>query len=139
MKLIVDTNRLLAAIIKKGKTREILHSKKFDFWTVEGAITEITKHSALLTQKTGLTEQEIKSIYNLLLFDVKIIPEEKIIKKMPEAIQIMQKIDETDAIFIAGALAINADGIYTEDKHFEKQSKIKIFKTTDLIRELQKT
>ena len=41
MKLIVDSNRLLAALIKAGKTREILLAKNIEFYTVEVALAEI--------------------------------------------------------------------------------------------------
>ena len=46
---------------------------------------------------------------------------------------IMDRIDKNDTPFIAAALAANLP-IWSDDKHFEKQNKIKIFKTKDLVR-----
>ena len=51
----------------------------------------------------------------------------------------MRDIDEKDAPIIACALAISNEGIWTEDKHFEKQNRIKIWKTKELEEYLEKT
>ena len=52
---------------------------------------------------------------------------------MDEAEKIMDHIDKDDTPFIAAALATNSI-IWSDDKHFEKQNKIKILKTKDLIK-----
>ena len=48
--------------------------------------------------------------------------------------ELISVIDEKDVPFIALALSIKNDGIWTNDKHFKKQKKIKIFTTQDLIK-----
>ena len=53
------------------------------------------------------------------------------------AIEIIGHIDEKDTQFIALALAIENNGIWSNDKHFEKQTKIKIYKTIDIINLLE--
>ena len=57
---------------------------------------------------------------------------------MDEALVIMGEIDEKDTQFIALALAINNDGIWSNDRHFDKQEKIKIYRTIDIINLLEK-
>ena len=47
--------------------------------------------------------------------------------------KIIGLIDEKDVPFIATALSIKNDGIWTNDKHFEKQDEIRIFSTLDMI------
>ncbi len=64
-----------------------------------------------------------------------IIPEDEIIMRK-EAIRIMKPIDPEDAVFIALALSTQNEGIWSEDKHFEKQDTVRIWKTKDLIRHL---
>jgi len=46
-------------------------------------------------------------------------------------------IDQKDAPYIALALTIENDGIWTADKHFKKQNYIKVFTTEDLIKLFQ--
>ncbi len=49
----------------------------------------------------------------------------------------MGKIDEKDTPFIALALSIENDGIWFNDKHFDMQKKIKVYKTIDIINLLE--
>ena len=58
---------------------------------------------------------------------------------MDEAKEIIGKIDEKDIQFVALALSIKNDGIWSNDKHFEKQNKIQIFKTANIINIINKT
>ena len=45
---------------------------------------------------------------------------------MNEAKEIMDKIDPSDTPFIALALVVENDGIWSDDRHFEEQNRIKI-------------
>ena len=56
-----------------------------------------------------------------------------ILERLEEASKIMDAIDPDDTPFIAAALATNSD-IWSDDKHFEKQNKIKVWKTSDLVK-----
>ncbi len=57
---------------------------------------------------------------------------------MKRAREIIGNIDENDAPFIACALATNADGIRSHDRHFTKQNVIKNYTNFDLIKSLKK-
>ena len=48
----------------------------------------------------------------------------------------MDKIDPDDTPFITAALATKSD-IWSDDKHFEKQNKIRVKKTSDLVKYVQ--
>lgn len=41
-----------------------------------------------------------------------------------------------DSIFIALALSTDNQGIWSEDKHFEQQKRVKVLKTKDVMRAL---
>ncbi|MFH1590712.1 MAG: PIN domain-containing protein [archaeon] len=45
----------------------------------------------------------------------------------------MDRIDPDDAIFIATALATPGSSIWSDDKDFEKQDRIHILKTKDIL------
>jgi len=57
--------------------------------------------------------------------------------KLKEAKEIMGAIDPDDVPFIAAALAVENDGIWTDDTHFDRQKRIRVFKTTSLVRMVQ--
>jgi len=44
MMLVIDTNRLIAALLKSSVSRKIILSNKFEFYTPDLLITEIWKY-----------------------------------------------------------------------------------------------
>ncbi len=44
MRLIIDTNRIISALLTKGWTREIITSNNFDFYSLDYVIEELEKH-----------------------------------------------------------------------------------------------
>ena len=54
-----------------------------------------------------------------------------------EANAVMGHIDPEDVVFIASALAIDADAIWSDDKHFQEQAAVSAFTTKDVL-ELQR-
>jgi len=138
MKLVLDTNILISALIKNSVRREILTHPEMEYVIPEFALHEVQAHQDEIIKKSHLS----KDTFQLLLAELKsnllIVPETDIIHRK-EAEHVMNTIDPEDAIFIALALSTNNDGIWTEDKHFEKQHVIKVYKTTDLIKHLNIT
>ena len=51
----------------------------------------------------------------------------------------MDMIDPKDTPFIALALAVENDGVWSEDRRFEQQSRVKVWKTKELLRRLEGT
>ena len=59
MKIVVDTNRLIAALIKDGASRKILRNPTHEFFTPAFAFEEIWEHKDEIARKAGLNEQEL--------------------------------------------------------------------------------
>jgi len=64
---------------------------------------------------------------------LKVVKKTKIKSYMKKAEEIMKDIDIDDSSFIATCFSINADGIFSFDKHFKKQNKVKVFEIKDII------
>ena len=138
MKLVVDTNRITAALIKDGLARAILTSAGLEFCTIMYVRQEVLKYLSYIMQKSNLPEGTVIELLDLVLQNVRIIPENIIRQQMPEAQMIMADIDPADAPIIACALAIPNNGIWTEDKHFDRQDKVKVWKTGEVLQYLQR-
>ena len=134
MRLIVDPNRIISALIKKGVSRKILTSKNIEFFTVDYVMKEIDKYQDMIIQKSDMSKEEIDTLFSLVMENVNIVPDEDVKSKMKEAIEIMKDIDKKDAPFLAAALAIPNDGIWSHDRHFEKQNKLKVWLAKDLLK-----
>lgn len=133
MRIIVDTNIILSALIKQGKTRAILTNPLIEFYTVEFAIREIRKYKALVIKKSGLNAEEFEVMLSLLMGNIKVIDKKQTKEKIAESKQLIEETDPKDVPILACALAIPNDGLWTEDKHLKKQNKAKVYNTQEII------
>jgi len=137
MKLVVDTNIVIAALLKDSVTRKILLHPLFSFYLPEHAFGEIERHGEELMRKSGLTKHRFHQIVNVLKKHLTLVQTEEFIGHYPEAHSAMKDTDETDAPFVALALSFDNDGVWTNDRHFDKQILVRVWSTADLIRELE--
>lgn len=137
MKLIIDTNILISSLLKDSTTREILLNESLNFYLPEIVLSEVNKYLTYIIQKSELSEEEIKKILNTILENLILVPIDEYEKKMNEGMKYIGNIDEKDTQFIALALSIENDGIWSNDKHFDKQKKIKVLKTIDILNYLE--
>ena len=131
MKLVVDSNRIIAALVKDSHSRKIILHGNLEILAINMSQKDVQKYRKDILSKAKITEEQFNSIFGKL--NEKLIKlDDGIIKsRMKEAKEIMDKVDKGDTPFIAAALATKTD-IWSDDGHFEKQNKIKIWKTKDL-------
>ena len=137
MKLVVDTSVLIAALMKDSAVRELLLNPLFEFYVPEHYIEEIEKHMGEIAKRSGLIAENMYLLLGILLTSVQVVPKERILEKMKEAEQIMGKIDMDDTPFIALALSFPNDGVWSEDRHFLKQNRVKVWLTKDLLKSMR--
>lgn len=133
MRIVVNTNRIIAALIKDSASRKVLLSDKLEFVTVGITKLEIGKYKNEIMEKAKINEEDFIKLLSILFSRIFVINDVVIQDKMGEAKIIMDEIDPADTPFIALALSVENDGIWSEDRHFELQNKIKIWKTKDLL------
>ena len=133
MKVILDVNVILSALIRDSTTRKIILNSEFDFYFPEFSLHKIRKYKDYILEKSGLTEEEYNKILAILFKYIKLVPTEEIEKNWDEAKKIMGHIDEEDVVFIAVALSISDSVIWSDDRHFEKQGKVKVLKTENMV------
>lgn len=137
MKIIIDTNIFFSGLIKDSTTRKILFHPEYEFYIPDFFLFELKKYKEYLIKKTKLNKSEFKQITDDLLENVYLIPIKEYSAKLIEARKILGDVDEKDIPFIAVALSIRNDGIWSNDKHFKEQSEIKVYTTNDLILKLE--
>lgn len=135
--IIIDTNIIISALIKDSITRKIIIESGLSFAYPEISIMEIRKYEEIILKKSGYSKEEFELILNKLLEYINLIPIGLINNKLNEAKEIMLNIDINDAIFIAAALSFKSQ-IWSDDSDFDKQNKIKIIKTKDMIKLFEK-
>ncbi|MEK6868515.1 MAG: PIN domain-containing protein [Nanoarchaeota archaeon] len=133
MRLVVDSNRFIAALIKDGLSRTIISSRNLSFYSPSYVLEEVEKYLPYIIKKSRMSKENIELLFALFSENIETVSDNDIKRKMPEAIKIMENIDINDAPILACALAIRNQGIWTEDRHFEKQDKVRMWKSADLL------
>ncbi len=136
MKLVIDTNIIISALIREGITRKMVLFPGIKLFTPEITFNEIENHIGIITTKSKLPKDDIQQILNVLRKNIKTIPESRWWNHFNQATNVIGKKDPKDVPFIAVALALTVDGIWSNDKDFESQSIFKVWKTTELAQKL---
>jgi predicted nucleic acid-binding protein len=130
MKLVVDTNIIISALIKDGINRKILFSPFIDFITPDYSLEEILKYERVICKKANLDHNGFKKILNIIFGKISIIPKREYLDKLNRAKTMIKDLDDTP--FIALNLATKADGIWSNDEHFKTRKDLMIFRTKEL-------
>jgi len=131
MKLVLDSNIIFSALIKKSTTRNIILSDVFELHAPDYIFSEITKHKELLLRKSKLNAEELDALLLLLQKHIRLVPKEKYNENMTLAEDILKDIDVTDSPFLALALALNCP-VWSNDGHYKQQDKVVAYTTTEL-------
>ena len=132
MKLVVDTNIIIAALIKDSACRHLLTHLNAELISIRFSGKEVQKYKKRIVKKTGMSDDDFDVLVEKLFEKITMLNDQLVELYMQQARKIMEKIDRGDTPFIAAALATKAD-IWSDDMHFEKQTRIKVWKTKDLI------
>ncbi len=131
MKLVIDTNVIISALIKESITREIILDSNHLFVSPDFLVSEINKHRELIKEKSGLSEEKLEVVLQMLLREIEILPREEYNSSMEKAEDILGEIDQKDVPFLACALAKNCP-VWSDDKDFQKQDQVDVYTTTKL-------
>ncbi len=128
MKLVIDANIIVAALIRESITRKVIGSGKFELFSPDFILEEVYKYKDYICSKSGLLKEEFELVMALVFEQVTIIPKESYESKIGDAKKVIE--DIKDVPYVACYLALKCDAIWTSDKDFEGKKGI-ITKTTD--------
>lgn len=67
MKLVIDTNRIMAGLLKDSSSRKIILQDSFSFYAPDYIETELFKHRSYLVKKAKLPEDDFDLLMQVLL------------------------------------------------------------------------
>ncbi len=117
MIVVVDTNIIIAALVRNSKTRKALISGKIKFVSPDFVKEELQTHESSIVSKSGLSREEFSLILALLLEEIEIIPYKEYKDKIPVAKRIMSD-DPKDVAYVACYRALGCDAVWTNDKDY---------------------
>ena len=136
MKLIIDTNIIISALIKPQLTRTLILNVNFELMTPAFTLSEIDKHKEEICKKGKIDKEELDTLIHILFRYIEIINPITYSHYLEEAKNLIP--DKEDIPFVACALVFNCP-IWSDDKHFQQQKKIKIWKTEDIIKIIEES
>jgi len=132
MDLVVDANEIFAALIKESKAYELIFDERLHLFSTEFFFTEFEEHSKEIREKTGKTEEELNNLLDVLIKRIALVPMEELLPYLDEAEKISP--DPDDVAYIALALKLKC-AIWSQDRKLkEKQSKVQVYSTEDLVK-----
>ncbi len=130
MKLVVDANVVISALVKSSITREVLLYPYISYYSPNFLLKEIDNHKEEISAKAG---KGYRPALELIVKKLIIMPDYFYENRMQEANKIIGRVDKDDEPYIALALELGADGIWSYDDDFRKQHRVNIFSTSDLL------
>lgn len=135
MRVVIDANILFSALLKKGETRKICFDPEIELFAPEFLLEEFKKYIAYLRKKFSGDEKEFQVLVNTLTSQINFVSDSDLKSFVPAAASLIE--DEKDWLYLACALRADAI-IWSNDKHFKVQSRVKTFTTTEMIKNFGK-
>jgi predicted nucleic acid-binding protein len=132
MEIVIDTNIIIAALLKEGLTRKIIFLSPLDMCTVPHAKSEIEEQREELLNKSKLDIESFKSLTDVIFMKINVVPLDVFEPCKEKAIEIMRDIDIDDSPFLALAMALNCS-IWSNDGHFKKQDVVNVYTTNKIL------
>jgi predicted nucleic acid-binding protein len=132
VKLVVDANVVISALIADSKTRELVVTLKPELLTPEVIHGEIGNHEALIVEKSGMDADRVQQFIDLLFRYIETVPASEFYPYIEEAEEAIGDIDPDDVLYVACALAREA-GVWSDDSDFDEQDLVPVFTTGEVV------
>ena len=130
MEFVVDANILISALVApRGKTCEMLFSDKLKLYVPEFLLEEVDKYKEEISQKSGLSFEELNLLFSLIFMNIEIIPFSEFENFIEEASKICP--DPNDVKYFALALKLKCS-LWSNDKKL-KEGSLKVLTTSELL------
>ena len=132
MQITIDANILFAALIKGGETRKILTKPELRIFAPTFIFAELLKYKSEILKKSKGGEDELNYFIAILLKNISLVNEDELIPFISAAKTLTT--DTKDILYFACALYKDTL-IWSNDKQFKKQKRVKILTTEEMIKE----
>ncbi|MFH0715122.1 MAG: PIN domain-containing protein [Candidatus Diapherotrites archaeon] len=132
MKATVDANILFACLIREGETRKIWFNPKMKLYAPAFIIGEFLKYQQPIEKKSELSYQGFENPLKKAVSQLGLVSDSELAPFIPAATTLCK--DPKDLLYFACALKEDTL-IWSNDKEFKNQSRIKVRTTSELLEE----
>ena len=134
MELIIDANVLMSALIlTEGKTYDLIFNDRTKLFSPEFLLEEFEEHKEEILAKSKLSESDFELFLSLISSQIEFVPYTEFEEYISEAEKITP--DPGDTEYFALALKLKCS-IWSNDKKFKKQNKVKVYSTSELMKQI---
>ncbi len=118
LKVVVDTNKIIAALLREGRVRRVLLHPGLELLLPKYVLEEIKEHREEIVQK--VPEEALDLLLEKLSTKIRVVSVEEVSERtLQQALKIAGGFDPDDYPFIAVSLGFDAP-IWTNDKNLIK-------------------
>lgn len=132
MRLVIDANIVISALIADSKTRELIVTLEPDLLTPAFVHDEIENYEDLIVEKSGMEPDRVAQFIELLFQYIKVVPVNEFSSAIEPADEAIGDTDSDDVLYLACAVATDAV-IWSDDSDFDEQSLVTVYSTSDVI------
>ena len=132
MKLVIDANVVISALIADSKTRELIVTLEPDLLTPAFVYDEIENYEALIVEKSGMEPDRVEQFTDLLFQYIEVIPADDFYPAIDTADEAIGDTDPDDVLYLACAIACDA-AIWSDDSDFNEQDLVETYSTSDVV------
>jgi predicted nucleic acid-binding protein len=132
MKLVIDANVVISALIADSKTRELIVTLEPDLLTPAFVHDEIENYRELIVEKSGMEPDRVSQFTELLFQYIDDVPANDFYPAIETADTAIGDIDPDDVLYLACAIACDA-AIWSDDTDFDEQDLVETYSTSDVI------
>ncbi len=132
-RLVVDANVYIAAFLRDSTVRRILTASFLELFVPEFLFEEIDRHLPDLMARTSFGAREAGKLRRRMEAYLTVVPATAVRSQIRAARRIMEPIDRRDSPYVAAALALDCDGIWSDDLHLKRQSAVPCWTTKQLV------
>jgi predicted nucleic acid-binding protein len=131
MKLVIDANVVISALIADSKTRELIVTLEPDLLTPAFVYDEIENYEELIVEKSGMEPDRVAQFIDLLFQYIEVVPADDFYPAIEKADEAIGDTDPDDVFYLACAIATDA-AIWSDDSDFEEQDLVDTYSTSDI-------
>ncbi|MBX0297957.1 PIN domain-containing protein [Haloarcula nitratireducens] len=132
MKLVIDVNVVISALLADSKTRELIVTLNPDLLTPAFVHDEIETYEDLIVEKSGMEPNRVTQFLELLFQYIEVVPADEFYPAIERAEAELGDTDPDDVLYLACALASDA-AIWSDDADFDEQALVETYSTSDVI------
>lgn len=120
-RVVVDANRVISALLSDGETRRQLFTTEAHLFAPAFLSEEIAKHRPMLARRSDLDPGDLGALLDRIFDQVVWVPDAAVEAHLDEATQALGEVDPKDVPYLACALAVGADAVWSHDRDFDEQ------------------